>query len=328
MSKKVFVFICLLPAVLLPAGLTEAQQAKKVARIGMLLPVAAPDATTNIEAFQQGLRERGYVEGRDIAIEYRFAAGRDVALPGLAGELVGLQVEVIVTWGTPATLAAKNATKTTPIVTAAVIDPVGTGLVESLARPGGNVTGVSSGTSELSGKSLELLMELVPRITRVAVLWNRASPSDQLSFRATEVAAQALGVRLQSFGVSDPTELDSAFAAVGRERARALFVIHAPWLQANRKRIVDFAAKSRLPAMYERREWVESGGLMSYGVNFPDNFRRAATYVDKILKGTKPADLPVEQPIKFELVINLKAAKQIGFTIPPNLLARADKVIR
>ena len=205
--RKIFLWLPVI-AVLGGAAIAEAQQPTKAPRVGMLLPVAAADAATNIEAFQQGLRERGYVEGRDIAIEYRFAAGRDVALPGLAVELVGLQVEVIVTWGTPATLAAKNATKTIPIVTAAVIDPVGTGLVESLARPGGNVTGVSSGSSELSGKNLELLKELVPGVTRAAVLWNRASPSDQRSFGATEVAAQALGVRLQSFGVSDPTELD------------------------------------------------------------------------------------------------------------------------
>ena len=327
--KKVAALPILVALMLLAiAVVAEAQQPNKARQVGMLLPVAAADAATNIEAFRQGLRERGYVEGRDIALEFRFAAGKDVALPDLALELIRLPVEIIVTWGTPATLAAKKATKIIPIVIAAAIDPVGTGLVESLARPGGNVTGVSSGSSDLTGKSLELLMEVAPGNNPIAVLWNRASPSDQLSFKAMEVAATGLGVQIRSFGVSEATELDSAFSGIGRERFRGLLVIHAPWLLTNRKKIVEFAAKNRLPAAYERQEWVESGGLMSYGVSFPNNFRRAATYVDKILKGAKAGDLPVEQPTKFELLINLKTAKQLGLTIPPNVLARADKVIR
>jgi len=329
MNKRVQIFGFVLCAALFTLSRSvEAQRQKQARQIGFLMPVAAADAAPNIEAFRQGLRERGYVEGQDIAIESRFAAGKDVALSDLAAELVGLHVEVIVTWGTPATLAAKKATQTIPIVIAAAVDPVGTGLVDSLARPGGNVTGVSSGAADLTGKSLELLMEIAAGNRPIAVLWNRASPSDQLALKAVDAAAKGLGIQLRSFGVANPAELESAFITMGREHFRGLLVIHAPWLLANRKKIVEYAARARLPAVYERQEWAESGGLMSYGVGFPANFHRAAVYVDKILKGTKPANLPVEQPTKFELVINLKTAKQIGLTIPPNVLARADRVIR
>ncbi len=306
----------------------EAQRPAKVPQVGMLIPVAPADATTNIEAFRQGLRELGYVENQNIAIELRYSAGRDERLRGLAAELVALKVDVIVTWGTPAARAAKAATRTIPIVTAALIDPVGTGLVASLARPGGNLTGVTSGGAELSGKSLELLKEVVPGVTRIAVLWNPANPVTPVMFRETQVAADSLKVKLQSVRVSDPNDFDSAFAAITQERRGALLVLQDTMLQAHRRWILDFVGKNRLPAMYERKAWVDDGGLMSYGVSFPSNFRRAAAYVDKILKGTKPADLPVENPTRFELILNMKTAKALGLTIPQSVLIRVDQVIK
>jgi putative ABC transport system substrate-binding protein len=306
----------------------EAQQAAKVARLGLLMPVSSADARTNVEAFRQGLRELGHIEGQTIAIEPRYSDGRDERLPDLATDLVSMKVTVIVTWGTPAARAARAATKTIPIVTAAVTDPLGTGLIASLARPGGNLTGVTSGGAALSGKTIELLKELTPGIKRIAVLWNPANPIQPVMFRETQVAADAMRIQVQSVGVSDPNELDAAFATMSGERAEAMVVLQDLVLQANRRRIVDSAASLRLPAVYERKAWVDAGGLMSYGVNFQSNFRRAATYVDKILKGAKPGDLPVEQPTKFELVINLKTAKALGLTIPPSLLLRADHVIQ
>src|SRR5262245_893631 len=293
----------------------------------MLMPISRADAEINIEAFREGLRKLGYVEGRNIRIEPRYSEGRDERLRDLATELVALKVDVIVTWGTPAARAAKGTTRTVPIVMAAVIDPVGTGLIASLARPGGNLTGVTSGAAELSGKNVELLTELAPGVKRIAVLWNPANPIQPVMFRETQVAAEAMRIQVQSVGVSDHNELDSALATITGERPGALLVLQDNILLANRKRIIDFVAKIRLPAMYERKVWVEAGGLMSYGVSFPDNFRRAATYVDKILKGAKPADLPVERPTKFDLVINLKTAKALGLTIPPSVLGRADQVI-
>ncbi len=326
MSKRIL-SIALATLILALVHLADAQQAKKVPRIGMLIPVSPAAAAGNIDAFRQGLRNRGWVDGQNIAVETRYSE-RAEWLPDLAAELVQLKVDVIVTWGTPAARAAENATSTIPIVMAAAIDPVGTGLVSSLARPGGNLTGLSSGGAELSGKALELLREIVPRVTRVAVVWNPDNPAEKVKVKETQAAAQALGVRLQSLEARDPNELESAFAAMTRERAGALLVQHELVFLTHRKRIVELAAKNRLPAMYERKEYVDVGGLMSYGVSFPENFRRAATYVDKILKGSKPADLPVEQPMKFELIINLKAAKQIGLTIPHEVLARADKVIK
>jgi len=301
--------------------------AQPAPRVGMLIPIPRADAELNIEAFRKGLRELGYVEGRDIRIEPKYSGGRDERLRELATELVALKVDVIVTWGTPAARVAKGATRTIPIVMAAAIDPVGTGLVASLARPGGNLTGVTSGGAELSGKTFELLRELAPGVKRIAVLWNPANPIQPVMFRETQVAAETMRMQVQSIGVSDPNELDAALATMTGERPGALLVLQDPMLLTHRRRIVDLVAKIRLPAMYERKVWVEDGGLISYGISLPDNFRRAATYVAKILKGARPADLPVEHPTKFELVINLKTAKALGLTIPPSILARADQVI-
>jgi putative ABC transport system substrate-binding protein len=293
----------------------------------MLIPVRPADAASNIEAFRQGLRALGYVDGQNIIIEPRYSEGRDERLRDLAVELVNLKVNIIVIWGTPAARAARTATRTIPIISASVVDPVGTGLIISLARPGGNFTGVTGGGAELSKKNLQLLMELVPSVTRIAILWNPANPVLPVVFREVQIAAEALKIRVQSVGVSEPGDLDAAFAAIQKERPDALLVLQDLVLQVHRSRIIDLVAKIRLPAMYERKEWVDAGGLMSYGVNFPDNFRRAAAFVDKILKGAKPADLPVEDPTRFELIINLKAAKAIGLTVPQSVRLRADQVI-
>ena len=296
---------------------------------GILLAPLAAEAQQGGKAFRQGLRDLGYVEGQNIAIEYRWAEGRFERLPDLAAELVRLKVDVIVSVVTQASLAAKNATRTIPIVMVAAGDPLGSGLVASLARPGGNVTGPSSMLAELAGKELELLKETVPNVSRVAVLWNPANAVWQAQMlRATEVAARALGLQLQLLEARGPDELEGAFAAMTRERASALLVQVDVIFALHARRIADLAAKRRLPAMYGSREHVEAGGLISYAPNVPDVFRRAATYVDKILKGAKPADLPVEQPTKFELVINLKTAKALGLTIPQAVLIRADEVIR
>ncbi len=309
-----------------PLG-SKAQRPAKIRRIGMLIPVRPADAASNIEAFRQGLRQLGYIEGQHITIEPRYSEGRDERFGDLAAELASLKVDVIVIWGTPAARAAKGATRTIPIVMASLVDPVGTGLIASLARPGGNLTGVTSGGAALSGKSLQLLKELVPGVTRIAVLWNPANPVQPVMFRETQVAAETLKIRLQSVGVSDSNDLDSAFDNIRQERPDALLVLQDLMLQAHRTRILDFVAKIRLPTMYERKPWVDAGGLMSYGVSFPENFRRAATFVDKIFKGAKPADLPVEDPTKFELIINLKTAKALGLTIPQSILLRANQVI-
>jgi putative ABC transport system substrate-binding protein len=313
-------------AILLPTvGIANAQQAKKVPRIGVLSP-GSPGPSPLLDAFRQGLRELGYVEGQNIAFEYRFAEAKPEALPDLAAELVRLKVDVILTINTPASQAAKNATKTIPIVFTYIADPAG--LVASLARPGGNVTGPTTLATDLSGKRLEVLKEAVPKIRRVAALLNPANPVPVLIFKETDVAARALGLQLQSLEVRGPDQLPKAFEVATKERAGALLVIEDLVLSSHRTRIVDLAVKSRLPTVPQYREFAEAGGLLSYGANLPDSFRRAAYYVDKILKGTKPEDLPVEQPTKFESVINLKTAKQIGLTIPPNVLARADKVIK
>jgi putative ABC transport system substrate-binding protein len=305
--------------------LAEAQQPTKVPRIGFLSGGGDPVET---EAFQQGLRDLGYIEGQNITIEYRSTEGMAERLPNLAAELVQLKVDIIVVGGSPATQAAKNDTKTIPIVMTNVTDPVGIGLVASLAHPGGNVTGLSNVGSDLGGKQLELLKEASPKVSRVAVLSDSAIPGNALWLGAMKVAAPALRITLQPVDVHRPDDFERAFLVIKKEHASALSVLRNGVNIFYRARIVDFAAKSRLPAMYPDREDVEAGGLMSYGPNFADLYRRAATYVDKILKGRKPADLPVEQPTKFEFIINLKAAKQIGLTIPPNVLARADKVIR
>jgi len=309
-------------------AVATAQQPSKLPKIGFLVAPSRSFFANRIESFQQGLHSLGYVEGKNIAIEYRYAEGKADRLPALAAELVGLKVDVIVTSATPSVLAAKKATSTIPIVFVSVSDPVGNGIVASLARPGGNITGLTILAPELSGKRLELLKEAVPNVTRVATLWNSANPSQELQWKEMQAAAQVLGLKLQSLEVRSANDFDSAFEAALRERAQALITTPEPLINTHLKRIVEFAAKNRLPAMYAGPEVVDAGGLMSYAPDYTHQYRRAAVFVDKILKGARPADLPVEQPIKFEFIINLKAAKQIGVTIPPNVLARADKVIR
>ncbi len=307
-----------------------AQQGGKVYRIGYLgnSPPTIPGVARNLEVFRQGLSERGWAEGQNIVIEYRVTEGRVERLPSLAAELVSLKVDLIVAVSTPAARAAKQATATIPIVMVYAFDPVGIGVVASLARPGGNVTGVAFFIGpEIVGKYLELLKEAVPKVSRVAVLSNPDSPASPFLLRETQAAAQALAVKLQVLEVRSPNELEGAFAAMTRERAGALLVLPHPFTFYHAKRIADLAAKSRLPAVYPVREAVEAGGLMAYAADAPDMYRRAATYVDKILKGAKPGDLPVEQPTKFELVINLKTAKTLGLTIPRALLLRADQVV-
>jgi putative ABC transport system substrate-binding protein len=301
------------------------QQPAKVPRIGYLAGIESP---ARVAAFRQGLRELGYLEGKNIVIEYRSAQGKLDRLPELATELVRLKVEVIVSGGSGSTRLAKEATNAIPIVMTGDPDPVGSGFVTSLARPGGNITGLSTLRSELSGKRLELLKEIVPKLSRVALFGTSTQPGNPQALKETELAAGAFGVKLQYLDVLAPKDIETAFRAAGNGQAEAVFVLTGPVINAQRKQIADLAAKSRLPAMYPGREYVEAGGLMSYGVNRNDLDRRAATFVDKILKGAKPANLPVEQPMKFEFIINLKAAKQIGLTIPPNVLARADRVIR
>jgi len=308
---------------------SEAQQAGKVPRIGYLRSTSPSDRPPLLDAFRQGLRELGWVEGRNIVIDYRYAEGRFDRLPDLAAELVRLKVDIIVASPTPAAAAAKNATQTIPIVMIAVTDPVGLGLIASLARPGGNVTGLSYSVGpEIIGKQLELLKETVPKVRRVAILSNPANPSQPLSRRELKVAARSLGVQLQLLEAQGPNEFDGAFAAMATERVGALVVMSDSMLNSHRTRLADLAARSRLPAAYGLRENVEAGGLVSYGPSVRDLFRRSATYVDKILKGAKPADLPVERPTKFDLVINLKTVKALGLTIPQSLLGRADEVIQ
>jgi ABC-type uncharacterized transport system substrate-binding protein len=318
--------ITLALAGLFSPGVVAAQQAAKVTRIGLL----ATDASANSvrEAFIQGLRDLGYVEGRNVVIEYRFSEGHLDRFPALAAELVALKVDVIVASGTPAALAAKQATRTLPIVFVAVADPITSGLVTSLARPGGNLTGSSLLFSELVGKCLELLKQAVPEVSRIAVL--RQASAERTAKKALEqadLAARALGVRLQSVEVRGPADFDKAFAEMRRAGSGALTVFGGAILINHRKRLVDLVATNGLPAVYHVREYVDAGGLMSYGPNFADLFRLAATHVDKILRGTKPGDLPVEQPTRFELVINLKTARALGLTIPQSVLARADHVI-
>jgi putative tryptophan/tyrosine transport system substrate-binding protein len=308
----------------------EAQQAAGVPRIGYLAPGLAANPSIH-EAFRQGLRDLGYVEGRNVVIEYRDAEGKDDRLPALAAELVALKVNVIVTnGGTLAALAAERATKTLPIVFVSAGDPVSSGLVTSLARPGGNVTGLSLLFPELVGKCLENLKEAVSGVSRIAVLEQPGAVPERTRndvVKNAEVAARALGVGLQIVGARGPADIDRAFSKMLKARANGLAVLSTPMFSSERRRLVDLAAKNRLPTVYSFRLYVEAGGLMSYGPNVPDMSRRAATFVDRILKGAKPADLPVEQPTKFELVINLKTAKALGLTIPPSLLLRADQVI-
>jgi putative ABC transport system substrate-binding protein len=306
----------------------EAQQAKKIPRIGLLGGSGSAEAT-RIESFRQGLRELGYSEGKNVNIERRYdAEGKTDRLPSLAAELVRLKVDVLVTTGSNPTRAAKEVTATIPIVMTQDPDPVGNGFVASLARPGGNITGLSNLGPELSGKRLELLKEVVARLTRVGVFGTSTFPGNAQILRETELAARALGVQLQYFDVLHPKDVETAFRAVSTGRAEAVLVLAGPVFTSQRPQLADLAVRSRLPAIYYATEFVEDGGLMTYGANRADLARRVAVYVDKILKGAKPADLPVEQPKKFEFIINLKAAKQIGLTIPPNVLVRADKVIK
>jgi putative ABC transport system substrate-binding protein len=303
---------------------TEAQQPGKVYRIGYLSPGLGP--APRDEAFRQGLRERGYVEGKNIVIEYRYAEGKPDRLLELAAGLVALKIDIIVTSSTTGVLAARKATRTIPIVFAGVGDPVETGLVNSLARPGGNITGLTLFSAELSGKRIEILKETLPTISRIAYLWDANGPATGL--KGAQTAASVLGLQLQPLELRNSNDFTTAFEAALKERAHALATSPGPIINTHRKLIMEFTAKNRLPAMYATTDFTDGGGLMSYAPTYTDLYRNAATYVDKILKGAKPADLPVEQPTKFELVINLKTVKQIGLTIPPSVLARADKVIK
>jgi putative tryptophan/tyrosine transport system substrate-binding protein len=307
----------------------EAQQFGKVPRIGFLIVDSPSAASTRVEAFKEGLQELGYVEAKSITLEYRYAEGKADRLPQLASELVRLKIDVLVTGGgNQVAIAAMNATGTIPIVMTNVADPVGSGFVASLARPGGNVTGLTSVTYDLSGKRLELIKETLPRLGRIAVLYDPSDRAKVVEFKEMQAAAGSFAVQLQSLEVRRPEDFESAFSAGRRARAEALIVLPTTVTNNHRKPIVDLAAGTRLAAIYPDREFVDTGGLMSYGPIYADLWRRAATYVDKILKGAKPAELPIEQPTKFELVINLKTASQIGLTIPPNVLARADRVVK
>jgi putative ABC transport system substrate-binding protein len=323
--KSAIVTVAMLIALCVSA---QTQEPKKVARIGFLGATSPQVESTRIEGFYQGMRELGYVEGKNIVIEWRWAEGKFDRLPDLAAELMRLNVDVIVAGGSTSTGAAKKVTTTIPIVMAQTNDPVGSGMIVSLAHPGGNMTGLSTLVPELSGKRLELLKEVVPKLSRVTVFGDSTAPGNAQALKETEPAAKALKISLQYLDMLGPKSIESAFREASKERADAVLVFVAPVLISRRKQIAALAVKNRLPAMYGQPEYVEDGGLMSYGVSVVDLYRRAATYVDKILKGAKPADLPVEQPKKFEFIINLKAAKQIGVTIPPNVLARADKIIR
>jgi len=326
MKKATSTLFILATLILAPVYPAHAQKQATIPRMGVLQLGAPPNA--NLDVFIQGLRELGHIEGKNILIEYRFAEGKEDHLPELATELVRLKVDAIFTAGTPAIFALKQATKTIPIVFFSTSDPIGTGVVASLAHPGGNITGISALASDLWPKRLELLKEISPKLSRVAMLWNKNNDGMALEAKATQEVARPLGVTLQDRGVKDPNELEVVFAVMTKDRPDAFLALMDPVLNSHRKRILDFLAKNRLPAIFQSRDWVEAGGLISYGPIYSDLYRRAAVQMDKILKGTKPADIPVEQPTKFELVINLKTAQQIGLTIPPNVLVRADKVIK
>jgi ABC-type uncharacterized transport system substrate-binding protein len=302
----------------------NAQQPGKGYRVGVIATTYLPP----FDAFREGLRALGYVEGQNLALEYRWAEQQLQLFPELAADLVRRKVDVIVTWGTPAAQAAKNATGTIPIVMAAIGDAVGTGLVTSLARPGGNITGLSTLNPDLEGKRLQLLKEAVPTASRIAILWNPTNPLHALVLKDAQVAAEQLGMQLQSVELQNPPDLEGAFAAMTLQHADALIVAPDNFFVLNRRRLAELAIQHHLPAIYLHAEHVYAGGLMAYGPNYHDLLRRAATYVDKILKGAKPGDLPVEQPMKFELVINLKTAHALGLTIPPSLLFQADEVMR
>jgi len=325
-KKKITVLFILVA--LLALCSSASAQPSKIPRLGYLTAASLSAFAARTEAFRQGLRELGHIEGKNIVIEYRYAEGKLDRMPALAAELVRLKVDVIVTGGSPTTLSAKEATVTIPIVMAGDADPVGSGVVASLARPGGNITGLSTLATDISGKRLELLKEILPRLSRVAVLGTSTYPGNTEALREMELAAGAFGVNLQYLDVLDPKDIATALQEASKRRADAVLVLASSVLLSERTQVADLVIKSGIAVIYPGGEYVESGGLMSYGVSIADLYRRAATYVDKIFKGAKPADLPVEQPTKFEFIVNLKAAKQIGLTIPPNVLTRADKVIK
>jgi len=328
MNKVGWSSILVAAMLLVTAGLAAAQQPTKMSRIGFLTAGSSSTIPARIDAFRQGLRELGYVEDKNIVIEWRFAEGKLDRLSALVAELVRLKVDVILSAGAAVTRPAKEATRTIPIVMAQDTDPVGNGFVASLARPGGNITGLSSYSAELNGKRVELLKEIVPKLSRLAVVGESTYPGNAQSLKETELAAGALKVQLQYLDVLDPKDIETAFRDTSKGRADGVLLLQSAVLNSQRKQTADLATKSRLPAIYYAPEFLDAGGLMSYATSITDLYRRAATYVDKILKGAKPADLPVEQPKKFELIISLKAAKQIGLTIPPNVLVRADQVIK
>ena len=327
MKQKIAALI-FMTAILCSTGALAAQQQGKVPRVGLLFTVSASAGASRVEAFRQGLRELGYVEGKTILIEYRYADSKMDRLPSLTAGLVGLKVDVIVTSGSEPTRIAKSATATIPIVMARENDPVGNGFVASLARPGGNITGLSNLAPEISGKHVELLREIIPGLSRLAVLGTSATPGNAQVLKEIQNAAGAFGVKPQYLDVLSAKDIEPAFLQAAKGRTDAMLVLGSGIYASRRKQVVDLTIKHRLPAIYRSREYVEEGGLICYGVNPFDLDRRAATYVDKILKGAKPADLPVEQPIKFEFIVNLKAANKIRLTIPPNVLVRADKVLR
>ena len=327
MRRFASAFVLGLIFALLATPLAAGAQQTREHRIGFISSASASALAARDEAFRQGLRALGYVVGQNITIEYRWADGKNERLSGFAAELVNLKLDVIVTHGVVATHAVKQATTTIPIVIAAADDPVAAGLVPSLARPGGNITGLTLMTPDLTEKRLELLRTILPGRTRVAVLWNPGNPVSEPELRKAEAAARSLGLQLQSLGVRDPREIPGAFSSMKTERAGAVFVVPDAMFFGQRKEIVGLAASNRLPLVAHLREFADAGGLMTYGPNGLDVHRRAATYVDKILKGATPADLPIEQPTKFELVVNLKTAKALGLTIPPSVLARADEII-
>ena len=320
--------LALCSLLLAPCSVVAAQQPTKIPRIGFLSATSPATISARTEAFRQGLRELGYLEGKNIAIEFRYAEGKVERLPELAAELVRLKVEAILTAGPTVTRPVKQATSTIPIVMTFDDDPVGSGFAASLARPGGNITGLSTLNPEIAGKQLELLKQVVPKLSRLAVLGPSTRPGTAQALKEIETVAASFAIKHQHLDVRDAKDIESAFREASKGRAEAILVLQGPAINSKRTQIVELAAKSRLPGMYYSTEFVENGGLISYATNITDLSRRAATYVDKILKGAKPADLPIEQPTKFELAINLKTAKQIGLTIPPNVLARADRVIR
>jgi putative ABC transport system substrate-binding protein len=328
--KNKFITLALSAMLFALCVFAHAQQPGKIPRIGYVRVVGFPSTPApNVEAFRRGLRDLGYIEGENIVIEFRYAEGKPDRIPSLVAELVQLKVDVLISGDDPTIRVAKQATKTIPIVMVSNQDPVATGVVDSLARPGGNITGISRLTRELSGKRLELLTEVLPGIARVGILWDSSSEGSKISFKEYQAAARALKIQLQSLEVRGPDpDLDGAFQSAVKGRASTLVVVGGALLNGRRKQIANYAIKHRLPSMYDSSLWIEPGGLISYSTNDAESYRRAAWMVNKILKGTKPADIPVEQPTKFELVINLKTAKALNLTIPQSVLFRADKVIK